>query len=213
MYVPSNTPKYVCYRCRNKIPIVDLEAVFHEQLKTFFFSPDEIARNLQEADSVIKEREALLSVLEDEQRKLEQEIDKLYDLYLAGEIPKEGFGKKYRPLEERFKQLDDQIPALQGEVDFLKIQYLSSDEIVSEAQDLYTRWPELTNEEKRRIVETITDSIIVAADGEITINLCYLPPRGSVEFMANEQRDFRDSWPRLIESRRGIRPGGRPGRW
>lgn len=193
MYVPSNTPKYVCYKCRNKIPIVDLEGIFHEQLKSFFFSPDEIAQYLNQADAVIQEKKRLLEVLDTEQHTLQRDMDKLYELYLAGEIPKEGFGRKYRPLEERFKQLDDEIPELQGEVDFLKIQYLSSDEIVTEAKDLYTRWPGLPKEEKRKIVETITESIVIDSD-EITINLNYLPP--SPKVMASEQHNLRGSSPR-----------------
>ncbi len=77
MYVPSNSPKYVCYACRNKIPVDDLEAVYHEQIKNFFFSPEEIASHLERADATITEKAELLAVIEMERKKLATETDKL----------------------------------------------------------------------------------------------------------------------------------------
>lgn len=49
MYVPSNSPKYTCYNCRNKIGTTDLEEIFHHQLKSFLFSPSEITDYLNQA--------------------------------------------------------------------------------------------------------------------------------------------------------------------
>lgn len=175
MYVPSNTPKYVCSRCRNKLPVDDLEAIFHEQLKGFFFSVDEIARTLAAGDAVIQGKEDLIASLEAERGKLRKEIDRLYDLYQSEAIDKPGFGMKYRPLAERERQLEDSLPALQAEVDVLKIAKLSQEEIIAEARDLYSRWPSLPKDEKRRIVETMTERIIIG-DGEIEIHLFYSPP-------------------------------------
>jgi len=155
MYVPSNNPKYICYKCRNKISIDDLESVFHEQLKSFFFSPSEVAGYLEKADGTIREKEELLAVLETGRRKAKKDIDGVYELYLADKITKDGFSLKYDPLEKQLKQLEEQIPRVQGELDFLKIQHLSSDQIISEAKDLYTRWPSLELKEKRQIVASI----------------------------------------------------------
>ncbi|MCK9345049.1 MAG: recombinase family protein [Candidatus Pacebacteria bacterium] len=174
MYVPSNTPKYVCYDCRNKIPVVDLEGVFHEQIKNFFFSSEEIAEHLCKANATIHEKEELLQVLLNEQKKLTAEVDKLYDLYQGGAIDKAGFGAKYYPLAERGRQLDDEVPQAQAELDVLKISQLSQEEIITGARDLYSRWPELPQEEKRRIVEAITDRIVIHPD-EVEINLFYAP--------------------------------------
>lgn len=174
MYVPSNTPKYVCSKCRNKIAAEDLEAVFHEQLKGFFFSEDEISKFLAGADQTIKDKQDLLSSLEKERQKVKAQMDKIRDLYLNDELSKEGFGREYKPLEVRFKQIEDQVPMLQGEIDFVRIKFRSSSEIIAEARDLYARWPDLTREEKRQIIEQITEKIVVGKD-EISINLTYLP--------------------------------------
>lgn len=181
MYVPSNSPKYTCQKCRNKIPVDDLDAIFYEQLKGFFVSPTDVAAYLAEADETLKEKEQLLAVIEKEEKDLKEGMDKLVTLYMDGEIPSKGFGDRYRPLEERLGQLQDELPRVQAEIDFLKISYLSRDQILADARDLYARWPQLSFGERRKIVETITESITVG-DGEITIDLCYLP---SVEDMAN----------------------------
>ena len=193
MYVPSNTPKYVCYRCRNKIPTDDLEAVFREQLKAFVFSPSDLAEHLAQADHQIKEKEELLRLLTKESERVERDMDRTMKAYLAHEISKEGLGREYRPMEERLHQLEDEIPKLQGELDFLKIQYLSRDEIFSEAQDLATRWTDLASDEKRQIVENLVEKIIVAKD-EVTITLCYQP--SASELLVKRQRGNTDSSPR-----------------
>jgi len=192
MYVPSNSPKYICYQCRNKIPVADLEGVFHEQLKSFFFSSADITAYLGQADQTIKEKQELLGTLETETQKTKREMDKLYNLYLADEISREGFGGRYHPLEERMKQITDQMPHLQGEIDFLKVQYLSSDEIFTEAKDIYSRWLELEQVEKRKIIENILEKIVIGKE-DVTISLCYLP--SSAEIMAERQRNVTDSSP------------------
>lgn len=174
MYVPSNTSKYVCYGCRNKIPIVDLEGVFQEQMRSFFFSPEEIAVELNRGSVVVRQKEELLLVLDREMKKLVMERDKLYDLYQSGAIDKQGFGAKYHPLSLRQRQLEDELPQLQAELDVLKISHLSHEEIVTGARDLYTRFPELPPDEKRRIVEAIVDRIIIHKE-EVEIHLFYAP--------------------------------------
>jgi site-specific DNA recombinase len=174
MYVPSNSPKYTCQKCRNKIPQDDLEAVFHEQIKSFLFSDSEIAEELGRVNGTIAEKSGLLSLLEQEATKLATEIDKLYDLYQTGMIDKIGFGAKYKSLAERRDQLDNQIPETQAEIDILKIAHLSQETAIAESRDLHSRWPELPTEEKRRIVEAITEKITVG-DGEVEIKLYYAP--------------------------------------
>jgi site-specific DNA recombinase len=192
MYVPSNTPKYVCRKCRNKIPVIDLENIYQDQLKGFLLSPEDLHEYVAGAEQAIGEQDQLLESLAKEKRKLEQDIDRLFNLHRDGEIPTQGFGKRYQPLQDRSDQIDQQIPQIQADIDFLKINLLSNDQVLYEAQTLADRWSKFDRQERRLIVEAITEQIVIG-QSDVTINLCYLPV--SPELMATRQHNFRGSWP------------------
>lgn len=92
---------------------------------------------------------------------MSSEADKLYQLYQDGKLSFKSFGERHRPLEEHIQQLDDEIPKLQGEVGFLTIQKHSTADFATEAGSLYSRWPELSFEERRQIVEHVVDRILI----------------------------------------------------
>jgi site-specific DNA recombinase len=192
MYVDASykSGKYVCRACRNKIGIGDLEAVFHEQLRNFFLSPEDVARHLGQADDEIKAKEERLASLETDLGKVRSDMDRVYKLYMADQISPEGFGRTYRPLEERQQAIEDELPRLQGEVDFLKIQYLGKDEILAETRDLYDRWPLLTAQEKRAIVEAIVHEVQIGKEA-VEIDLSPFP--GPPEVVGKRQHNLRDS--------------------
>lgn len=175
MYVVSDSPKYVCQKCRTRITTDDLEAVFVEKLHELIFSPESAEEQLSGVDVEIAERTALLETLKHENEKLVSEADKLYRLYLDGNINGKEFGERNYPLSTRREQLDREIPRLTGEIDFLTIRRLSSSEVLSEAQSLYSQWGDLTFGKKREIIETIVEQVVVGTE-DVEIHLAYQPP-------------------------------------
>ena len=174
MYVWANSPKYICAKCRNKIPIGDLEAVYREQLTQFLLSPDEIADHRAAAAESQRDKERLLQTARTELISLDDEEKRLLSLHYASAIGTEDFRRMHRPVSERRKQLVEELPRLEAELDALRISLLSQDEAVEEARDLFGRWESMTAADKRQIVEAITDRIVVGkADVEIT--LLHLP--------------------------------------
>ena len=178
MYVFSSTPKYVCHACRNKIPIDDLEEVFRAQLEGFLISPEEIAAHTEAASETLHEKIALVAAAEAELKRTETDINKYYKMHFDALISNEDFVRKHRPLSERRTQLEDEIPQLQAEVDVLRIAIHSREAALTDARDLASRWNTLPFQEKRQIVETITDRIVIGKD-EVDITLLYTPVRGN----------------------------------
>ena len=191
MYVFSRSPKYVCPKCRNKIPIVDIEAIFREELERFFVSKEKVMDHLSRANEHLAEKKQRLTAHARQIEKVRAEMRKVYQLYQTDQVSPEGFGKLYRPLEDQERSLTTELPKLQGEVDALEMQQLSADEVVAEATNLHKLWPKFTDDEKRKIIESITEKIVVSGD-EINITLCYMP---SSEELTKRQRNLSGSSP------------------
>ena len=189
MYVFSRSPKYVCPECRNKIPIETIEAVFQDALKEFFVSADRIKKHLESANQNLTDKKNQLAAHERQIEKVQAEMDKTYQLYQKDQITPEGFGKIYKPLEERMKELTAELPRLQAEVDALGMRQLSAEEVLAEASDLHRRWPKFGKEEKRRIIESIVERITLSND-EFDVRWSYLP---SSEELTKRQRNLLDS--------------------
>ena len=186
MYVRSNSPKYVCRKCNNKIPIVDLEGIFRDELKAFFGNTAAVTGHLTTANQNLAVKAELLSAHEREIQKVRDEMTRTHRLYLDGSITSQGFGEFYKPAEERLNALTAELPKLQAQVDLLKVNTLSAEEVVSEAQTLYGGWPKLDNDNKRKIVESIVEKMVIG-DGEIDITFSSLP---SSEEMTKTQQQL-----------------------
>jgi site-specific DNA recombinase len=176
MYVFHNSklPTYRCAVCGNRIVVTDMEEIYHDQLKTFLLTEMSVSEYVKKTDSELQEREKLLSVILNERDQLNKKSDVLINMRVNGELTKELFLEKHRPIEEQLHQLGNQLPELQAEIDFLKIQNRSGDVILQDAKDLYEQWNKLELEQKRHIVETITEEIVVGKE-DIRIHLKNLP--------------------------------------
>ena len=178
MYVWSNSPKYVCTKCKNRIAVADLEEIYQEQLTGYLVSPDQIEAHFATANETIREKTKLLQTAEEELGRIETEDERLYKLYIAEKISEDEFGRRHKPLADRRAALDDELPRLQAELDVLRISNVSSSEALSEAKSLAEHWPSLAFEDRRQIIEAITEKIVIK-EGEVEIDLLYRPPFGN----------------------------------
>ena len=191
MYLPSNNPKYTCNNCKNKINQEDLEDIFHQQLTDYIITEENIKHYINASESVISEKEKLLRTLQKEAQKIQTRLDNLIELHLNKELATDGFRNHYNPPFEQLRQIQAQIPLIEGEMLALRQNEESSKYLFSEAQNLYSKWQTFSREEKRNIIESITDSIIIDNE-DIVINLKYLMPPSSIN-PTDGQHNFRGS--------------------
>ncbi|MBA4850466.1 recombinase family protein [Emticicia sp. BO119] len=175
MYILTETRNYYkCKPCKRKIAVEDIEEIYHHQLKAFLLTDADVTTYSQKTAQFIEEKEVLLKTIKSDYEKLKKKTGEMLDMRLNGELSKEDFSSFYLPSQIQLRQMEEQLPDLEAEIDFLRIQSLSSDVILGEAKDLYNNWKMLPHTEKRQIVETITQQIVINTD-TIDISLAFLP--------------------------------------
>lgn len=193
MYVFTETPSYKCKKCKRKIDVGDLDTIYHEQLKSFFLTNSDYSSLSSDTQKNIQEKEELLKILRTEYDKLYKQVQIQMDMRMNGELSKEDFAKFYQPSEQRLRQIEKQLPEIEAEIDFQKIQSLSLDVIAEDGKELYNKWTTLPFEEKRSIIEEITNKIVIQPD-TIDISLAYLPEPHLLANAGKSQRFNKDSY-------------------
>jgi len=176
MKIQSKTRKYSCPKCKVRIDKDTLEYIFHNRLSEFTLSESEIAHYTNSSQEIVK---ALKQEIQLSKKKLEgtlTKMDRLIELNIAGEIPKEGFRKHYEPLHQQGEELQKHITLREKEFQKLIIERNSMGDIIQSSKEIYNSWDKLSHVEKRNIIETVTTSI--EFDGElININLKQVSPK------------------------------------
>ena len=184
MYVPTNSPKYVCTACRNKIPIVDLDAVFREELQAYCISPEQTGDYLDRTRCEVDAKKRLLATMQAELQKIQTEGKKVYQLYLDGAASSQKYKELSEPLDTRKAQIETEIPRIQAEVDVAQVDGLSVEQIAAKGRDWHASWPNMNPQEQRTLAESLVKGVVIAKD-EILWDLCPLP---SFKDMTNRQR-------------------------
>jgi len=172
------------YQCRTKIPVVDLDGIFHEELKNHLLSPQKVTDYLKRASEGVTGRQQLLDSLRTDLRRVKDGIESTFQLFHSKSLDVDEFKARHDPLVARRKQLEAEVPRVEGELAFLKVDGLTAEHIMADAKSFYARWPKMQQDEKRGIVESVVWSIVIAKE-EIAINLYGTP---SSENMVERQR-------------------------
>lgn len=182
MYVQSYSgmkiPRYRCRSCHFKLNEDVLEDHFLKILKTIIVRPEELKTN-KDADGEKREKEGRLELLRKELRKIDLKIDTLVDLVGDQTIDRSTFTERFLPLKERKENIQEEIPRIQAELDYLETSSISKDYLIEQATTFASMWPVLNYTEKTKLIDEMVEKIEVQND-TLHFTLNYIPPFGTL---------------------------------
>jgi site-specific DNA recombinase len=173
-YKGMQMPRYRCRSCHFKLNEDVLEDHFIEVLKTMIIRPEELRAD-KDPDGTKKEKVDRLYLLKGELKKVEKKIDTLVDLVGDQTIDRPTFTERFLPLKERKENIQDELPRLQAEIDFLETNAISKEYLIEQATTFASMWPILSYEEKIKLIDELVEEIRIQ-EGNLHFTLTYTPP-------------------------------------
>lgn len=165
MVLENAATKYVCRECGRRIPAEDLEAIILDEVREYLVNREDLLKMLIEVPERLRESEESLWEHLAALRKVEEDMSKIHQLYMANQITVERFGELHGPLEEDRDRLRKQTPQLEREVGLAKQESVEEVAEIS-VSGLLDTWSELPLDTRKTILKTLFDRVIVG-DGEI----------------------------------------------
>jgi hypothetical protein len=180
MAVLSNSSKYVCGECRNKIPCDDLEGLFRDQLSRLVFDRPDLFGEPFSEDESIADAESMLADHRDTLRKTKREMERLEKLFAASKLSLDRFGETHAPLEAQRENLQEEIRRLESLLRRKKATSPSRDDAEPEDaldfRSFVKQWHTVPLEDRRAIVQSLIDHVTIGVD---QIEFAYLFPNKS----------------------------------
>lgn len=177
MTVTSKTRSYSCSTCETKIPEGDMEEIWMSQFQALVSDRRDIFGEFP-ADHSIEELADQLDQAQSDLRLVKEEMSNLENLFAKREISLERFSEVHGPLDVKRESLNSKISRLR---DLIKRRDAEEDhsEEKLDFQILAEEWSSLPLEDKRAIVTSLLDEVIIG-DGEIQFRYSF--PENLEEF-------------------------------
>ena len=207
MYCSQGSTRFRCSAhggCHRSVKGEVLEHRFGKALERTLQDADWRTRYLAAARELLREKRLRLARLEEDERQAKTVVQRAFDLYLTGDLPKERYGLVCEPQEARLRELVGELPALREEIAALESSDLTPAGLATESETILALWREAYSASRRAFLEDNLLGISVSPSAPARATLLVFPSSG-ITAIGSRTVDGCGTASRRIALRRGGR--------
>ena len=174
MIVPSQSKKYVCRSCKNRIPMDVLEDCFLTEISAAGITSDDLDLRRKQADTKVVELSSFIETHHETIQKVDRDIDTLLDLYQKQALDENEFKLRYEKHKGRKQELAEELPRLMARREAIEASMMNAEKAIKETTGVLEKWCGLSRENKRLLIESILQRVDISED-EIEFTFLYEP--------------------------------------